>query len=782
MFLARIFVLSTAVFSAHSMAQTPITLDQAMAHPDWIGTPIESAWWSADSQSVFYRQKLNASPVRATYQLNAQSGQTTRVENGVWSELDEASQNFDSTRTRAVFVRQGDVFVRNLRTKGLTQITKSADNESSAQFSADGQSILFQRGNDWFAWRTNGLTEPVLLLKADKDPSKTPPISDATAHELRLIATLARQKAERDALKNDSEARKNADVSHAMDATYLGKNVDITSSSLSPDSRYAIVITTEKGADEGQTGKMPKYVTESGFEEFEETRTRVGRNMPLAQKLWLVDVKTQQVRELDFSSLPGITTDPLAELRKAQKLDAQKGNRAVRMDFPAVWSMDGSKLALMVRAVDNKDRWLVGVDMASGKLNTRHRLSDPAWINYSFNEYGFLPNNQFWYLSEQSGYSQLYVGEGKSAKAITTGKFEVSSVQWNSAGTQAYFVCNRQWPGDYEVCRVNADGSDLKEISALDGVEDFALSPDNQQLAVRYSSSYMPPQLALVNAQTGATKKLTDSRTAEFKARQFIQPDYVQVPSKHGAGIIWAKLYKPAQFEAGKKYPIVMFVHGAGYLQNVSNRYPNYFREQMFNNLLVQQGYVMLDMDYRASEGYGRDWRTAIYRQMGHPELDDYIDGVDYMVANYQGDKANVGIYGGSYGGFMSFMALFRAPDVFKAGAALRPVTDWTTYNHEYTANILNTPDVDPDAYKTSSPIEYAQNLKGALLISHGMMDDNVFYQDSVRLSQRLIELKKGNWTMASYPLERHGYVQPESWYDQYRRIYELFEDNLKAK
>ena len=225
-----------------------------------------------------------------------------------------------------------------------------------------------------------------------------------------------------------------------------------------------------------------------------------------------------------------------------------------------------------------------------------------------------------------------------------------------------------------------------------------------------------------------------------------------------------------------------MFVHGAGYLQNVSDRYPNYYREQMFHNLLVQQGYVVLDMDYRASEGYGRDWRTAIYQQMGHPELEDYLDGVDYMVANHQGDINNVGMYGGSYGGFMAFMALFRAPDIFKAGAALRPVTDWTSYNHEYTSNILNTPEIDPEAYKKSSPIEYAQNLKGALLISHGMMDDNVFYQDSVRLSQRLIELKKHNWTMASYPLERHSYVQPESWYDQYRRIYELFETNLKSK
>lgn len=773
--------LSAILCSAAVTAQTPISLDQAMAHPDWIGTPVEAAWWSADSKRVLYRQKLSGSPVRALYQQALDGSQSDRVDGKEWSEIDEATPVFDRNRQHALFVRQGDVFMRSISSGSLIQITKTAEAESAPQFGTDGR-VLFQRGQDWFAWRSGGLTEPVLQLKAENDPKKIPPASSAVAHELRLIATLARQKAEREALSKDRDERRSGDGSSAIAATYLGSNVTIAGSSLSPDGRYALVITTEKGADAGKAGKMPKYVTESGFEEFEEVRTRVGRNFPLAQKLWLVDVRTQTVRELDFSALPGISTDPLADLRKAQKLDALKGLRGVRMDYPTVWSLDGSQVAVLVRAIDNKDRWLVGVDFASGKLNTRQRLTDPGWINWNFNEYGFLPDNRFWYLSEHTGYSHLYVGEGKTAKALTSGRFEASSVQWDSTGTLAYFVCNRKWPGDYEVCRVNADGSDLREITALDGVEDFNLAPNDAQLAVRYSGSYTPIQLAVVNARTGQTSKLTDTRSPEFKARAWIEPEYVQVPSKHGAGVVWAKLYRPKNAEPGKKYPIAMFVHGAGYLQNVSARYPNYFREQMFHNLLVQQGYVVLDMDFRGSEGYGRDWRTAIYRQMGHPELEDYLDGIDYMVEKHQGDKANVGIYGGSYGGFMSFMALFRAPESFKAGAALRPVTDWTSYNHEYTSNILNTPDVDPEAYKKSSPIEYVENLKGALLISHGMMDDNVFYQDSVRLSQRLIELKKHNWTFASYPLERHGYLQPESWYDQYRRIYELFEANLKSK
>jgi len=200
----------------------------------------------------------------------------------------------------------------------------------------------------------------------------------------------------------------------------------------------------------------------------------------------------------------------------------------------------------------------------------------------------------------------------------------------------------------------------------------------------------------------------------------------------------------------------------------------------MFHNLLAQHGYVVIDMDFRASQGYGRDWRTAIYRRMGVPELEDYIDGIDFLVENYGVDRERVGIYGGSYGGFMAFVALFKAPGVFRAGAALRPVTDWSHYNHGYTSNILNTPDIDPEAFYISSPINFAEGLEDALLIQAGMLDDNVFFQDSVLLVQRLIELGKEDWEMAIYPQDPHGYVHPESWLDGYRRIFKLFEAKLK--
>jgi dipeptidyl aminopeptidase/acylaminoacyl peptidase len=156
------------------------------------------------------------------------------------------------------------------------------------------------------------------------------------------------------------------------------------------------------------------------------------------------------------------------------------------------------------------------------------------------------------------------------------------------------------------------------------------------------------------------------------------------------------------------------------------------------------------------------------------------VDGAKYLVDNQGVSAEKIGIYGGSYGGFITLMALFTTPDIFAAGAALRSVTDWAHYNHGYTANILNTPVTDSLAYVRSSPIYFAEGLKKPLLICHGMVDDNVHFQDVVRLTQRLIELGKDNWELAVYPLERHGFKEPGSWTDEYKRIFKLFEQNLK--
>jgi len=773
---------------ATAQTTTPLTLAQVMADPDWIGAPVEQAWWSWDGQHAYYVLKRDGASIRDTYVQPIAGGTATRLEGATRAQADAAQPVFDAPRARMAFVRNGDVFVRDLRSGALTQLTRSEDDESQPRWSRDG-ALVWRVGNDWYRWTAAGGIAQAAVVKAEKDPAAAPKSDDLRERQLRLIDTLRNDRARKDAVREQETAWRRADPSRAPAPVYLGDEFDIADSALSPDGRWLLVATTARGASAGTAGKMPKYVTESGYEEFEDVRTRVGRNDPSPQRLWLVDVGNASVRELKFDDLPGIHDDPLAALRKAAGKEPLKGNRDVQVVAggdnsgpPSIhWSDDGRNVAVMLRAIDNKDRWLATVDLAAARLQPRDRLTDPAWINWNYNEFGWTPDNALWFLSEQSGWSHLYLIDGKGApRALTSGAWEVSQPQLSADGRGFLFTCNRKWPGAYEVCAVDRNGGAVRELTALDGVEDFVPSPDGSKLLVRHSRSYTPPQLTVVNANGDGTTALTDTRKPAFKAIDWIAPEIVQVPSKHGAGTIWGKFYGPRTLEPGRKYPVVMFVHGAGYLQNTSARYPNYFREQMFHNLLVQQGYLVLDLDYRASEGYGRAWRTAIYRQIGTPELEDYLDGLDWIVANKNGDRGHVGIYGGSYGGFMAFMALFKQPGVFKAGAALRPVSDWSQYNHEYTANILNTPELDPEAYKRSSPIEFAAGLQDHLLIAHGMIDDNVFFRDSVVMTQKLIELRKDKWELAPYPLERHGFVHPDSWYDEYRRIYELFERTLK--
>ena len=448
----------------------------------------------------------------------------------------------------------------------------------------------------------------------------------------------------------------------------------------------------------------------------------------------------------------------------------------------------------MVRAIDNKDRWIATVATADQEVTPRHRLSDEAWINwytgrdfYWFNDVGWLDDDEtLWFLSEESGYSHLYTlaPRARKPRALTRGEFEVSYQTLTQDGSTFYYVANAPHPGIHEVYRVGVDGEDNERLTTLNARTSYALSPDETKLLLTSSSVLHHDELYVQDAAPGAdARRLTQTMSDAFVAYPWVAPETVAVPSTHARGRdIYTRVFVPRDYdpERAEPYPVVMFAHGAGYLQNVHFGFSGYFREFMFHTYLAERGYVVFEMDYRASAGYGRDWRTAIYRRMGTPELEDFQDGVAWLAREYNVDPARVGIYGGSYGGFLTFMGLFRHPDLFAAGAALRPVADWAQYHHGYTANILNTPEVDPDAYRDSSPIYFAEGLNKPLLIMNPMVDTNVLFLDTVRLTQRLIELEKTEYfTNAIYPVEDHAFVEPSSWLDEYTRIFMLFEEHL---
>lgn len=811
--------------------QDDVTLERIMAHPDWLGRQPEAPYWSSDGESVYFQRKREGEETRDLYRIDLEERETVRVSDRDRAGADAAGGAWDRERRRRVFVKAGDVFVRDLdRDGGLIQITRTAVTETAPFFTAGGD-VAFRRAGVWFVReRETGLLRQPFDVRAEDDPEQARSEQDLRAGYLERqqprLLEIVRQRREREERRLEvHRERQAADPSRPTLPHYLGKEVEVAGAALSPALDRLVLRTRPKERDEGRRDRMANYVTATGMVEVEEVRMKVGTAETAGETLLLLRAGDPEAVTLDLSVLPGIADDPLADLREAarerkkareaaakqpgggedaadteaepveQKAkeagteeeanEKEPGPRPVRFG-PVSFNRDGSRAVVQVYSADNKDRWIAGIDLEAGELRPLHRMSDPAWINYAFRDLGWLPDDRaVFFLSEETGYSQLGLMDTATGERlrVTEGDFVVRSPRVSADGAFLYFEANRNRAGVFDIFRApvsEAGSGAIEQVTSLGGLNSFRLSPDDRHLLIVHSTATRPPELWLQDASPGAeATRLTDTASSAFLAVDWVAPRFVEVPSSHTERPIHARLYLPPG-PAGTPRPAVVFVHGAGYLQNAHQGWSSYFREFMFHTLLARRGYVVLDMDFRASAGYGRDWRTAIYRQMGTPEVEDLADGIDYLVAEHGVDRERIGVYGGSYGGFVTFMAMFRRPELFAAGAALRPVTDWAHYNHGYTSNILNTPELDPEAYERSSPIEFAEGLRKPLLICSGMLDDNVLFQDSVRLVQRLIELGKEDWELAVYPAEAHGFVEPSSWLDEYRRILKLFETHLK--
>ncbi len=796
--LSLTLVISILPFAVLAQQDMPVlTLEQIMADTDWLGNAPENSYWGADNRTVYFRQKRQGSELRDLFAVDSDDGSTSQVAESEWSKRFQSSITYNVAGDRHAYVYKGDIYL--VDGSGTRQLTRTAEMESAPMFMSDGRRVAFERDGQMFVHDpASGLTEQVTDIRFSKDPDQKEDFDVLKSHQQRLFTTLQKAKKDREEAKKRDKSLYGLDSGLPAAPVYMGDKLQSEGQSLSPTGRWLLVVTQEKQDDEGKKGSMPNYVTESGYVETESVRTLVGRDSPAPQAVWLIDLDSGEKFELDLGGLPGITDDPLKELRKSsiEIFVAEGEDRAAaekRLEAPETrsvqiwdmqWSADGQQPMLYVRAVDNKDRWIASVDFDQHKVVSQHRLSDKAWVNPYHIEHGWLRDNRtLWFLSEDHGYLGIYTKavDQKHAKALVAGKYVVKNPALSPTGKYIYYEANVKHPGIYEIYRVNVASGDIEQMTSMGGINSVAVSPDGSRLLITHSEINRHDELYVMDNQAGAApRQLTDTMSETFKSIPWMTPEIVPIPSSHSDAPIWSKIYLPKDHDPSKKYPAVMFVHGAGYTQNSDMGWPYYFREGMFHNLLTQHGYIVIDMDYRASEGYGRDWRAAIYRQMGHPELEDFLDGVDYIVGHYGVDRGRIGIYGGSYGGFMTCMAMFRAPGVFKAGAALRSVTDWAHYNHGYTSDILNTPDIDPEAYRQSSPIEFASGLEDPMLLASGMQDDNVFFQDTVMLVQRLIELHKQDFEIAIYPLDPHGFIHADSWLDEYRRIFKLFETNLK--
>ncbi len=771
-----------------------LSVASIMRGPQLVGYEPSQVRWSGDGKQIYFQWKQYSDPHEKdmdTWVANPDGSGLRKLTDDETKLAPPTSGDVAPDKSQTVYTRDGDIFVYNHASGKTAQITKTTEAESNPRFTKDGNRISFTRANNLYVMSLDGgsivqLTDiraggaapaaaptgfgggrgggggRTASTAADDTPKGTPSQEFLKKQERELL----------DIIKEKAAKREEAEAKRKKEATRkpltLSATQTVFSLQLSPDEKYVIASISET-APGGKNSIVPNFVTESAYTEDIPSRNMVGDTQSRS-RLAVIHAESGEVKYVDA----GIKT-------KAEP----PADRPVRLTNP-IWSEDGTKAVLTARAEDNKDRWILALDPATGKTRILATDHDDAWIGgpaqFGSASIGWLKGDKEVYFdSERTGYSHLYAVpyEGGEPRALTSGKWEVLDVKMSKDKSKFYLQTNEVSPAEHQVYVMPSAGGPRTRLTAQAGSHQIWLNPEETAFVDLQSYMTRPPDLFVQEAKPGeAQKRITTSPSPEFAQYPWLDAPIIKFKARDGVEVP-AKLFKPAKFAKGG--PAVVFVHGAGYAQNVHKYWSsNYYREYMFHHILMERGFTVIDVDYRGSAGYGRDWRTAIYDHMGGKDLDDAVDAAKYVVAEHGVNPKKIGIYGGSYGGFLTLMGMFTASDTFSAGAALRPVTDWSHYNHGYTSNILNNPQSDPEAYRRSSPIYFAQGLKGALLICHGMVDTNVHFQDSVRLIQRLIELGKTNWSVAPYPVEDHGFVEPTSWTDEYSRILDLFEKNLK--
>lgn len=776
-FVTLCFAVSFFSFYHSLQAQTlaPLTVEKIMRDPKWMGVAPSNPYWSEDGTKIYFSWNPEKNTGDSLYVYELSSKQTRKVTPTERNLLPTASGDYNRAFTQKLFTKDGDIYWVDVKTGQTRQLTNTVEPESNVTFSGDDSKAIFRRGLNLFSLHlvTGELTQLTNFLPGTKKAEATANEQDKWLKKDQLaLFEVLKERADK---KKEGEKITKSNLPKRPKEIYTNDAI-LDNIVFSPNADF-ITYRSTKAATGSKTTIVPSYVTESGYTEDLPARTKVGATQNSSQ-LFVYNIKKDTVLEASTKDLTGINAKP--DYVKDYRADTAKKVAARKVQFVTTrWSEDGKYLVAMMRSQDNKDRWIASLDPTTAKFKTLDHLRDEAWVGGPGSFWlDWVDNETIIFHSEATGYSHLYTVNVRTGerKPLTSGKFEVQQAQLSKDKKTIFFQSNEVHPGEQHFYKMAVAGGERTKLTKMVGANDAALSPDETKLLIRYSSTTKPWELYLQDAQPTATaSQITTSLSSEFSSYAWKEPQIITVKATDGTEI-YSRLYVPKK----KNGAAVVFVHGAGYLQNAHKWWSQYFREYMFHNLLVDLGYTVLDMDYRASAGYGRDVRTGIYRFMGGKDLEDNVDGAKYLVEKQGINPNRIGIYGGSYGGFITLMAMFTKPGVFKAGAALRPVTDWAAYNQGYTSNILNEPATDSLAYRRSSPIYHAAGLKDYLLICHGMVDVNVHIQDSYRLVQRLIELKKDNWEMASYPMEDHGFVEASSWTDEYKRILKLFQERLK--
>ena len=575
-------------------------------------------------------------------------------------------------------------------------------------------------------------------------------------------------------LTNDKDKKLNPTIS--PDGNYVGytKNNDL----------YTINISTKKETKITTDGSD---VILNGYASWVYTEEILGRRSQYRSFWWSPDSKHIAFFRTDDSPVPVYTiTDGTGQHGLVEKERYPKvgdpnpqvkigivtpdGGNIVWADFndkddqyfgAPYWNNDGSALWVqwMNRLQDNLKLW--SVDPATGAKKELYNERQKTWIQLEdgYERLHFLTNSKNFILeSDKTGWNHLYLMDmnGNEINPITSGKFTVLNITWtDEKNNTIYFTArSRENTARTDLYRVDMSGKNLQRLTFGEyNHTNINLSPGGSYFITTYSNSSTPNKITLVSNKGKIVKELGDSKGEEFDNYNLAKTELLRVKSDDGLYDLPMKVTWPANMDKNKKYPVLISIYGGPNAGTCWDTWSLGGNQQWY----AKEGLIQVNMDHRASGHFGKEGVNYMYHNLGYWEMKDYSTMVKWLITNGNADPTKICITGFSYGGYMSCYALTYASDVFTHGMAGGSVTDWSFYDTHYTERYMGTPANNPEGYKTSSVLNYTDKYKGMLQIVHGVIDDNVHMQNSLRLIDKLEDAKK-DFEFMIYPGGRHGW------------------------
>ncbi len=445
------------------------------------------------------------------------------------------------------------------------------------------------------------------------------------------------------------------------------------------------------------------------------------------------------------------------------------------------WTKSSGTLAIrrMNRLQNKQDLMLANVE--TGQTETIKTETSKAWVDVN-DDLTFLENgDQFIYVSEESGYNHIYLYDtsGKQIRQVTSGEWEVTNyLGYNESNERIYFISTEDSPLERHLYSIHISGDDKTRMSDGEGWNSVNMSRDYKYYIETFSDTENPDVYTLHRGNGEEVRVLEGNSKLKETLGEYSMPkkEYMKIPLPQAE--LNAYMLKPSDFDSTKKYPVLFYVYGGPGSQTVTKRYDSGQRP-MWHRYLAEQGYIVFSVDNRGTGARGRDFEKQVYKKLGQYEVQDQIDAAKYVIERFSFiDTARVGIWGWSYGGYMSSLVLAKGSEIFSSAIAVAPVTSWRFYDTIYTERFMQTPQMNPEGYTKGAPLTYAGQIEGDYLLVHGTGDDNVHFQNAVEMVDKLV-LEGVQFETMFYPNRAHGISGGNARPHLYEMLNRFIMDNL---